>query len=40
MMDRPAVEGSLPVRTFQRCPPACWERTRSPGRGRPVDKGL
>ena len=22
----------LPVRVFERCPPACWERTRSPGR--------
>ena len=22
----------LPVRTFQRCPPQCWERTRTAGR--------
>ena len=23
---------TLPVRVFERCPPACWERTRRAGR--------
>ena len=22
----------LPVKVFERCPPQCWERSRSPGR--------